>query len=392
MLLIDIFQQIKRRFIVADTPGHEQYTSNMITGASTADVAIILIDCTKGVLEQTRRHSYLCHLVGINKFILAVNKMDLVNYSQEAFLKVLKEYETFAKEIGIKQIFPLPVSGLNGDNITKKSENMAWYRKKTLLAYLEEIDSEAEDSKTSQFIMPVQWVNRQNTNFRGYAGQIISGKIKVGDKISLHPSGTTTNIHKIVTYDGNLEYADSGQSVTLVFKDEIACSRGQIITNFEDDLEISDQFETTLFWMDQSYLIPGRSYYMKLSSQMISATVAEPKYQLNVENLEKIASKTLRRNSIGVANITTDRDIAFSPYVKHKSLGSFILIDKATNRTACAGIINFGLRRAQNIHWQSLDISREHHAMLKNQKPAVIWMTGISGAGKSTIANKLEKN
>ena len=375
---------------MADTPGHEQYTCNMITGASTADLAIILIDGTKGVLEQTRRHSFLCTLVGIKRFVLAINKMDLIKYSQERFNKIQTEYKAFANEIGINEIVSIPISGLHGDNIIKKSKKMAWYNGKTLLSYLEETDLNSKYDPDSPFLFPVQWVNRSKANFRGYAGQIISGKIAVGDKVSVLPSGINTHIRKIVTYDGNLDTADCGHSVTLVFKDEIDCARGQIITNFENSLEISDQFETTLFWMDQSPLIPGRSYHMKIGSQMISATVAEPKYKLNVTNLERLASKTLDFNSIGIANVTTDRDIAFSKYSENKHLGGFILIDKITNLTACAGIINFGLRRAQNIHWQSLDVSRQHHAKLKQQKPAVIWMTGISGAGKSTIANKVE--
>ena len=385
------FATDKRKFIVADTPGHEQYTRNMVTGASTADLAIILIDARKGVLTQTRRHSYLCHLIGINNIVLAVNKMDLVNYEQETFDQIVEEYEHFATEIGIDKFTALPISGFKGDNITAVSKNTPWYQGSPLMHHLETVNLEQVHDDQDAFRMPVQWVNRPNLDFRGFCGKIASGQVRPGDEVRILPSGKTSHIDRIVTQDGDLDIAQKDQSVTLTLRDEVDCSRGQIITAAKEPLEVADQFETTLIWMEEEALTPGRAYYLKVGAQTVSATVAEPKYQINVNTLDHSAAKTLELNAIGVANITTDRAIPFAPYSENRELGGFILIDKITNATVAAGLINFALRRAQNIHWQATDINRDHHANLKNQKPAVLWLTGLSGSGKSTIANAIEK-
>ena len=385
------FATEKRKFIVADTPGHEQYTRNMVTGASTAELAVILIDARKGVLTQTRRHSYLCHLLGIKNIVLAVNKMDLVDYDQAKFDAIVANYTEFANSIGITAFTAIPISGFKGDNIAAHSDATNWYSGPTLMAHLEGVDLDQNSDEAQEFRMPVQWVNRPNSDFRGFSGKIAAGTIKPGDEVRILPSGKTSHVDRIVTYDGNLDQAKAGQSITLTLKDEVDCSRGQIITASAAPLEVADQFETTLIWMDEKSLIPGRSYYLKIGAQTVSATVAEPKYQINVNTMEQSASKTLDLNAIGVAYMTTDRSIPFAPYAENRTLGGFILIDKMTNATVGAGLINFSLRRAQNIHWQATDIMRDHHANLKNQKPAVLWMTGLSGSGKSTIANAVEK-
>ena len=380
----------KRKFIVADTPGHEQYTRNMVTGASTAQLAVILIDARKGVLAQTRRHSYLCHLLGIRNFVLAVNKMDLVGYDQDIFNAIVTDYTAFATGIGITDFTAIPMSGFRGDNIAAHSDNMAWYSGPPLLAHLETMELDQDTEAAQDFCMPVQWVNRPHSEFRGFSGRIAAGTIKPGDEVRILPSGKTSHVDRIVTFDGDLDAAGAGQSITLTLTDEVDCSRGQIITAAAAPLEVADQFETTLIWMDEKPLIPGRSYYLKMGAQTVSATVAEPKYQINVNTMDHAAAKTLELNAIGVANVTTDRSIPFAPYAENRTLGGFILIDKITNATVGAGLVNFALRRAQNIHWQVTDITRDHHAQLKNQTPVVLWMTGLSGSGKSTIANAVE--
>ena len=380
----------KRKFIVADTPGHEQYTRNMVTGASTAQLAVILIDARKGVLAQTRRHSYLCHLLGIRNFVLAVNKMDLVGYDQDIFNAIVTDYTAFATGIGITDFTAIPMSGFRGDNIAAHSDNMAWYSGPPLLVHLETMELDQDTEATQDFCMPVQWVNRPHSEFRGFSGRIAAGTIKPGDEVRILPSGKTSNVDRIVTFDGDLDAAGAGQSITLTLTDEVDCSRGQIITAAAAPLEVADQFETTLIWMDEKPLIPGRSYYLKMGAQTVSATVAEPKYQINVNTMDHAAVKTLELNAIGVANVTTDRSIPFAPYAENRTLGGFILIDKISNATVGAGLVNFALRRAQNIHWQVTDITRDHHAQLKNQTPVVLWMTGLSGSGKSTIANAVE--
>ena len=385
------FATEKRKFIVADTPGHEQYTRNMVTGASTADLAVILIDARKGVLTQTRRHSYLAHLIGIRNLVLAVNKMDLVNYDQVTYDKIVADYTEFAKSIGITAFVPMPISGFKGDNITTKSENMTWYNGPTLMGHLETVELDTATMQDRPFRMAVQWVNRPNLDFRGFSGLISSGIVKPGDKIRVLPSGKTSTITRIVTLGGDLEQAVAGQSVTVCFADEVDCSRGDVIAAANDPVHAADQFEATIVWMDEAEMLPGRPYWMKIGSQTVTATIQTPKYQVNVNSMEHLAAKTLELNAIGVANLSTDRQIPFEPYVDNRNLGGFILIDKMSNATVAAGMINFALRRADNVHWQATDITREHHAGLKNQKAALVWLTGLSGAGKSTIANIVEK-
>jgi bifunctional enzyme CysN/CysC len=390
------FSSARRKFIVADTPGHEQYTRNMVTGASTADLAVLLVDARKGVLTQTRRHSYLAKLVGIRRFVLAVNKMDLVDYDQAAFEGITADYRTFADQIGIKDWTAIPVSGLNGDNIMSRSKSTAWYEGPTLLEHLDSVPLDSASDSQKSFRMPVQWVNRPNQNFRGFSGQIASGKTVAGAQVRILPSGRTTRIERIVTLGGDLKEAVAGQSVTVTFGDEVDCSRGDVIVAADNPPEAADQFEATIVWMADEELLPGRGYWMKLGSQTVTAMVHEPKYEINVNTLEHLAAKTLGLNGIGVAELSTDREIVFEPYAlegtsPNKVLGGFILIDKLTNSTVACGMIHFALRRALNIHRQHLDVSRETHAHLKGQKPAVLWFTGLSGAGKSTIANLVEK-
>jgi bifunctional enzyme CysN/CysC len=385
------FATEQRKFIVADTPGHEQYTRNMVTGASTADLAVILIDARKGVLTQTRRHSYLANLIGIKNIVLAVNKMDLIGYDQDKYNAIVADYRAFADSIGIDAFTPMPISGFKGDNITTHSENTPWYNGPTLIAHLETVELDVTAGQGKPFRLPVQWVNRPNLDFRGFSGLIASGAVRPGDAIRVLPSGKTSTIGRIVTLDGDLERAVAGQSVTLTFNDEIDCSRGDIITKADAPVQVADQFEATIVWMADEALMPGRPYWLKLGTQTVTATIHAPKYQVNVNTLEHVAVKTLELNAIGVTNLVTDRPIPFEPYAENRTLGGFILIDKLNNATVGAGMIHFSLRRSQNVHWQALDISREVHANLKNQKAAVLWFTGLSGAGKSTIANLVEK-
>ena len=386
------FSTEKRKFIVADTPGHEQYTRNMVTGASTADLAVILIDARKGVLTQTRRHSYLAHLIGIKNLVLAINKMDLIGYDQARYDAILADYTAFAESIGITAFTPMPISGFKGDNISLKSENMPWYDGPTLMEHLESVEVGVDEDQAKPFRMGVQWVNRPNLDFRGFSGQIASGTVKPGDAIRVLPGGKTSTISRITTLGGDLDEAVAGQSVTLSFADEIDCSRGNVIASADAPPETADQFEATIVWMDDAPLTAGRAYWLKLGTQMVSATVHEPKYQVNVNTMEHLAAKTLELNAIGVAEVTTDRAIVFEPYADNHTLGGFILIDKITNATVAAGMLHFSLRRAQNVHWQPTDIGREAHADLKNQKARVLWFTGLSGSGKSTIANEVEKS
>ncbi|WP_298224557.1 sulfate adenylyltransferase subunit CysN [Acidocella sp.] len=385
------FATEKRKFIVADTPGHEQYTRNMVTGASTADLAVILIDARKGVLTQTRRHSYLAHLIGIRHIVLAVNKMDLIGYDQGKYDAIVAEYQQFATSVGIEHFTPMPISGYVGDNITASSDNTPWYTGAPLVEFLENVELDVTANQAKPLRLPVQWVNRPNLDFRGFSGQIASGVVRPGDVVRVLPSGKTSTVSRIVTFDGDLQQAVAGQSVTLCFTDEIDCSRGDIITQADAPVQVADQFEATIVWMADDAMTPGRSYWIKLGTRTVSASIQAPKYQINVNTLEHAAAKTLELNAIGVANITTDRPIAFEPYEENHTLGGFIVIDKMTNATVAAGILHFSLRRSQNVHWQALDVSREVHANLKNQKPAVLWFTGLSGAGKSTIANLVEK-
>jgi bifunctional enzyme CysN/CysC len=385
------FATERRKFIVADTPGHEQYTRNMITGASTADLAVILVDARKGVLTQTRRHSYLVHLIGIERVVLAVNKMDLVGFDRSRFEAIVAEYRTFAESIGIGAFEAIPISALAGDNIATRSGRMPWYPGPALIEHLEAVDVNLAAEGPAAFRMPVQWVNRPNLDFRGFAGLIAGGKIQAGDAVRVMPSGKTSHVSRIVTFGGDLAQAVAGQSVTLCLADEIDCSRGDVIVAADAPAQIADQFESTLVWMADEPLLPGRPYWLKLGTQTVTATIQAPKYQVNVNTLEHLAAKTLELNAIGVVNLSTDRPVVFEPYAASRDLGGYIVIDKLSNATVAAGMIHFSLRRSQNIHWQALDISRESRARLKNQKPAVLWFTGLSGAGKSTIANLVEK-
>ena len=385
------FATEKRKFIVADTPGHEQYTRNMVTGASTADLAIILIDARKGILTQTRRHSYLAHLIGIKKIVLAINKMDMVDYDQTRFDEICAAYNNFASSVGIEAFTAIPISGLAGDNITDSSSRTPWYDGPSLLSHLENVELDQTLAADKPFRMPVQWVNRPNLDFRGFSGQIASGTIAQGDMVRVVPSGKTTKIARIVTMDGDLPMAVAGQSVTLTFDDEIDCSRGDVIAIADAPPMVADQFESTLVWMDETALLPGRNYIMKIGTQTVEASVHSLKYQININNTEHLAVKTLALNDIGVVEIGTTRPIVFEAYGDNRDLGGFILIDKMSHATIAAGMLHFSLRRAQNVHWQASDIDRQAHAAQKNQKPRVLWFTGLSGSGKSTIANALEK-
>lgn len=385
------FNTKKRKFIVADTPGHEQYTRNMVTAASNSDLAIILIDSRKGILTQTRRHSYICSLLGIQSIVLAINKIDLVNYNKPLFDKIVNDYKVLADSIGIKKFTAIPISGLKGDNVVSRSKKIQWYSGKTLLEYLETVNINTILDKQDPFMMPVQWVNRPNQDFRGFSGRVIAGQAKKGDKIQILPSGQKSTIKNIVTFDGDLDTAVLGQSVTLTLSKEIDCSRGQVITSLTNSPSIADQFEVNLIWMDEEALVPGLPYFLKIGTQTVSATLSRPKYLININNLNHNASNTLNLNDIGAIIVTTDRPIIFTPYDINRDLGGFILINKMRNSTVGVGLIKFSLRRSNNIHWQNLEISREHHSKIKNQKPAILWMTGLSGSGKTTLANLVEK-
>jgi bifunctional enzyme CysN/CysC len=385
------FSTDRRKFIVADTPGHEQYTRNMVTAASTADLAVILIDARKGVLVQTRRHSYLAHLVGIRKLVVAVNKMDLIEYDQGRFEAIVADYRRFAASIGIADFVAIPISGLAGDNIAKRSTRMPWYSGPSLIEHLETVELDLTADQDRRFRLPVQWVNRPSQNFRGFAGLISTGTVRVGDAVRVLPSGKSTAISRIVGVERDLPRAVAGQSVTVCLQDEVDCSRGDVITAADAPAQVADQFEATIVWMYEEPLLPGRPYWLMLATQTVTARLQAPKYQVNVNTLDHLAAKTLELNAIGVVTLATDRPIVFEPYAENRDLGAFIVIDKLTNATVAAGFIHFSLRRSQNIHWQALDVSREARAGLKNQKPAVLWFTGLSGAGKSTIANLVEK-
>ena len=385
------FSTDKRKFIVADTPGHEQYTRNMVTGASTADLAVILIDARKGVLTQTRRHSFLVSLIGIRHVVLAVNKMDLVDWSQETFDAIVADYRAFAAQIGLTDIIVIPLSGLKGDNIANRSDKTPWFTGPTLMEHLETVQLDEDVLRERPFRMPVQWVNRPNLDFRGFSGLIASGVVQPGDKVRSLPSGRTSTVARIVTKDGDLARAAAGQSVTLTLADEIDASRGDVLASADAPPEVADQFETTLVWMADEELLPGRPYWLKLGAKLVTAQVTEIKHKINVNTLEHMAAKTLALNEIAVANLALDQVVAFDPYEDDKDLGGFILIDRMTNATVAAGMIRFALRRSHNIHWQALDVTPVVRSELKRQKPAVLWFTGLSGAGKSTIANVLEQ-
>ncbi len=385
------FATEKRKFIVADTPGHEQYTRNMVTGASTADLAVILIDARKGVLTQTRRHSYLAQLIGIRHIVLAVNKMDLVDYDQQRFDEIVADYQAFATSIGIGAFTAIPLSGFKGDNVATRSAAMPWYTGPCLIEHLESVEVSTDRAGDLPFRMPVQWVNRPNLDFRGFAGMIASGRVRPGDRVRILPSGRLSTIARIVTWDGDLDVAVAGQSVTLTLADEVDCSRGDVIALADDAPEVADQFSASIVWMDDAPLQPNRAYLLKIGSQTVSATVRAPDHRIDVNTLERLAAPTLALNDIGIADIHTDRPIVVEPYTDNAELGGFILIDRASNATVAAGMIRHALRRAHNIHWQAVEISREAHAAQMRQQPRVLWFTGLSGSGKSTIANMVEQ-
>ncbi|HEY5754866.1 MAG TPA: sulfate adenylyltransferase subunit CysN, partial [Steroidobacter sp.] len=384
------FSTDRRKFIVADTPGHEQYTRNMVTGASTADVAVILIDARRGVLTQTRRHSYIVSLIGIKHVVLAINKMDLVGYSQQTFDKIVGEYREFAAQIGLTNIVPVPLSALRGDNMLERSASTPWYQGPTLMEYLESVEIE-DDLQQRPFRLPVQWVNRPNQDFRGFAGTIASGVIRKGDSIRALPSGRTSKVARIVTQDGDLEQAVAGQSITLTLTDEVDISRGDVIAAAASPPTVADQFQATIIWMHEEAMLPGRPYLIKLGSRTVTGSITTPKYKVNVNTMEHLAAKQLELNEIGICNLSLDRAVAFDPYTDNRETGGFILIDKISNDTVGAGLLSFALRRAENIHWQALDVNKHARSALKGQRACILWFTGLSGAGKSTVANLVEK-
>ena len=384
------FSTDKRKFIVADTPGHEQYTRNMVTGASTADVAVVMIDARKGVLTQTRRHSYIVSLLGIRHIVLAINKMDLVGFSQDVFDTILGEYRDFAAQIGLNDITAIPLSAFKGDNMTELSKNTPWYSGPTLMEYLESVEVE-DDIQHRPFRLPVQWVNRPHQNFRGFAGTIAGGSVKVGDRLRVLPSGRESHVARIVTFDGDLEQAVAGQSVTITLTDEVDVSRGDLLVSANAPASVADQFQATLIWMHDEPMLPGRPYLMKMGTRTVTGSITHPKHKVNVNTLEQLAAKQLELNEIGVCNISLDRAIAFDAYTENRDTGGFILIDKITNDTVGAGLLNFALRRSENIHWQALDVNKHARAAQKGQRACVLWFTGLSGSGKSTIANLVEK-
>ena len=384
------FSTDKRNFIVADTPGHEQYTRNMVTGASTADLAVILIDARKGVLTQTRRHSYLVSLIGIRKVVLAVNKLDLVKYSKEVFDRIDEEYRAFADQIGFQGVVCIPLSALKGDNVTMASANTRWYHGPTLMGYLETV--EIEDAlRNAPFRMLVQWVNRPDQNFRGFSGRVVGGSFRPGDRVRALPSGKESDVARIVSKDGDLEMAVAGQSITVTLEDEIDVSRGDVLAAADSPPGIADQFEATIIWMSEDEMLPGRLYLMKIGAKTVGVTMVQPKFKVNVNTLEHLAARTLHQNETGICNINLDQPIVFDSYAENRDTGGFILIDRLSNNTIGAGLLHFALRRSQNIHWQAIEINKQAHAALKGHKPCVVWFTGLSGSGKSTIANVVEK-
>ena len=384
------FSTEKRKFIVADTPGHEQYTRNMATGASTADLAIILMDARKGVLTQTRRHSFIASLLGIKHIVVAVNKMDLVDYSQSTFETIEAEYRDFAKGLGFESIAIMPLSALEGDNMITKSPRTPWYKGAALLPYLETVDVRA-DKVDAAFRMPVQWVNRPNLDFRGFSGTIASGQVSPGDEIVVLPSAKRSTVNSIVTMDGELDVAGEDQAVTITLDDEIDISRGDVIAAGNAPAEQTDQFAAHILWMSEDKLFPGRQYLLKTANRVVTATVTELKHKINVNTLEHVSGKTLELNEVAFCNFNLSQPIAFDPYKDNRRTGAFILIDRLTNATVGSGMIDFSLRRAKNVHWQDLDVNKSVRAAQKHQTPCVLWFTGLSGSGKSTVANLVEK-
>ncbi len=380
----------RRRYLIADTPGHEQYTRNMVTGASTADLAVILVDARSGLLVQTRRHFYLAALMGVRQVVLAVNKMDLAGYSEETFRKIEKDALAFAARVNVAQAAVIPVSALTGDNLVAAGDRMPWYAGPTVLAALEAA-STAQRSEELPFRYPVQWVNRPNSEFRGYAGSVASGRVCAGDRVRVYPAGRETTVERIVTRDADLPEAVAGQSVTLTLADNIDVSRGDLIAGLADGPEVADQFEATVVWMGDEPMLGGRGYLMKLGTATVTAVPGAPKFRVDTDTFEHLAAKSLAANEIGVCNLSLDRALAFDSYAANRATGGFILIDRLTNDTVGAGLLHFALRRAHNIHLQHVDVDHAARARQKGQAPAVIWLTGLSGAGKSTIANLVDR-
>ncbi len=384
------FTTDKRKFIVADTPGHEQYTRNMATGASNSDLAVILIDARKGILTQTRRHSFIVSLLGIKHVVLAVNKIDLMDYSQAVFDRIVTEYQAFAQSFGFETLQAIPLSARYGDNVLEKSPHMPWYDGPTLVEHLEAVDV-TTDLTARPFRLPVQWVNRPDLNFRGFSGTVASGSVRPGDSVLVAKSGQTSRVKAIVTHDGDLPVAIAGQAVTLTLEDEIDISRGDVLSDPQARPEVADQFQAHLIWMSETELLPGRSYLIKAGARTVSATVTAIQHKIDVNSFQELAAKTLSLNEVAVVSIDTQEPLAFDPYGDNHETGAFIVIDRVSNLTLGAGMIDRGLRSATNVHWQALDVSKASRAAAKNQKPAVLWFTGLSGAGKSTIANLVEK-
>ncbi len=384
------FSTEKRKFIVADTPGHEQYTRNMATGASTADLAVILIDARKGVLTQTRRHSYIVSLLGIRQVVVAVNKMDLIDYSESTFRKIEFDYRDFAKPLGFESITVIPMSALEGDNVITKSAKTPWYDGAALLPYLETVKIHSDHAEKS-FRLPVQWVNRASHDFRGFAGTVAGGTVRPGDDIVVLPSAKRSKVARIITHDGDLAEAGPDMAVTLTLDDEIDISRGDVICAARAPAEQTDQFAAHVLWMAEQKLFPGRQYLLKTANRIVSATVTELKHKVNVNTLEHMSGKTLELNEVGFCNFSLSHPVAFDSYKDNRRTGSFVLIDKRANATIGAGLIDFSLRRAQNVHWQDLDVNKTARASAKHQRPCVLWFTGLSGSGKSTVANLVEK-
>ncbi|NOT45101.1 MAG: sulfate adenylyltransferase subunit CysN [Acidobacteria bacterium] len=384
------FSTDTRKFIVADTPGHEQYTRNMVTGASTADLAVILIDARKGVLTQTRRHSYLVSLLGIRRIVLAINKMDLVDYAQDVFETIERDYRAFAAQIDLEDITAIPISAVRGDNVVEGGDNMPWYHGPALMEHLERVPV-GDELEARPFRLPVQWVNRPNLDFRGFTGLIPSGTVRPGDMVRVLPSGRQSRVARAIVGGRDVAEAVAGQSVTLTLADEIDVSRGDVLASVDAPPAVADQFEATIVWMHERPMLQGRSYLMKIGTRTVTATVSPLKYKVNVNTLEHVAAKTLELNDIGICGLELSQPIVFEAYAESRDLGGFILIDRMTNNTVGAGLLHFALRRSQNVHWQALDVNKHARADLKNQKPCVLWFTGLSGAGKSTIANEVER-
>ena len=384
------FSTDTRKFIVADTPGHEQYTRHMVTGASTADLAVILVDARKGVLTQTRRHSYLVSLIGIRRVVVAINKMDLVNHSEPVYAGIERDCREFAARVGLTDVTCIPISAVHGDNVVEPSARMGWYTGPTLMHHLEHV-AVGDALAMQPFRLPVQWVNRPSADFRGFAGLIVSGTVRVGDAVRVLPSGRQSHVARIIGDSRDLDAAEAGQSITVTLTDEVDVSRGDVLAAADAPPAVAKQFEATIVWMHERPMLQGRSYLMKIGAQTVSATVSPVKYSVNVNTLEHVPTKKLELNDIGVCGIELSRPVVFEPYARNRDLGGFILIDRITNTTVGAGLLHFALRRSDNVHWQALDVNKQARAEMKGQRPCIVWFTGLSGAGKSTVSNGLEK-